>query len=198
MRAVGRNIRRDRVANILNGIERRGSSKEKVVVAQQPVRVFLESFGKLRSRFGGLRQRGARFLERLPHKPSTIRPVRSAHQPNVCLQNRASRPPQAARQSKHRELQCDPLVCASCCCVQRERGPEPKLPTLPHLTPSSDHFLTTTPSINPPTPLNLPRPVSLSIRPTCPTTSAFPSPSSSSQVRFARARPPANSLGKKT
>ena len=52
MRAVGRNIRRVRVAYILDGIEWGGSCEGVVVVAQQPVRLFLESFGKLRSRFG--------------------------------------------------------------------------------------------------------------------------------------------------
>ena len=52
MRAVGRNARRARVAYILDGIEWGGSCGGVVVVAQQPVRVFLESFGKLRSRFG--------------------------------------------------------------------------------------------------------------------------------------------------
>jgi hypothetical protein len=45
MRAVGRNIRSERVAYILYGLRGDVPIKEVVVVAQQPARVFLESFG---------------------------------------------------------------------------------------------------------------------------------------------------------
>ena len=184
MRAVGRNIRRDRVANILNGIERRGSSKERLWLRSSPFGCFWRASG---SRGHDLATCGREELSSLTNSPTSQHHSASEISPPAkCLP--AKQGQQAAPDCppiKPQGAQCDPLVCASCCvCSERE---DPSRNCLPHLSPSSDHSLTTTPSINPPAPLKPPRPVSLYTRPTCPTTTAFPSPSSSSQVRLARA-----------
>lgn len=79
MRAVGRNIRRTRVACIFSmGLSGEVPLEEGLweVAGGLPVRVLLESFGKLRSRFGGC---GREELGSLKHPLPPTGPQAQAH-----------------------------------------------------------------------------------------------------------------------